>query len=126
MAQVVRKAVVRQAGNSSLLYDRIGIKLLPIRVAALFFVFSKLFGFAIDPVNFFGLLFMMGAVFCLMGRLSVGRRVIAVSAAMFVICCFSPAGAILVRVLENRFSHVQAFSLALQELSYLVAQSTRS
>ena len=69
----------------------------------MFFVFSKLFGFAIDPVNFLGLLFIVGSALCLLRPRPAGRAAIALAATLYVVCCFSPLGAILVRVLEDRF-----------------------
>ena len=75
---------------------------------SLFFILSKLLGLVFQPVNFIALAMVVGLVFCWTRWSRIGRTILATAAAVFIFCCFSPAGTLLLGALEDRFPRPSA------------------
>jgi uncharacterized SAM-binding protein YcdF (DUF218 family) len=69
----------------------------------LFFIFSKLLGLVFQPVTLMALVMLGGLMLSWTRLVRTGRTVLATAAAVFVLCCFSPASTLLLRALEDRF-----------------------
>ena len=69
----------------------------------MFFIASKIVWLVFEPANFLILLGLLGLALGMTRFVSIGRRLTASAVLLFAIICFSPASALLLRALEDRF-----------------------
>lgn len=69
----------------------------------MFFLLSKLLGVVFQPVNLLALALGFGLFLWVMGWPRTGRGLMSMTTVALLACCFSPVGAVLLRVLEDRF-----------------------
>jgi MYXO-CTERM domain-containing protein len=69
----------------------------------MFFVISKLVGFATTPSNAMAILGLLGLLLLLLRRRKAGTSLLALSTVLILICGLTPVSALVVSILENRF-----------------------